>query len=76
MVRKMPYVQKVRASAGAIIGAIDKRKSTTNGTTVGENEISPFHSELDTEDQRKCLVCDNCKQKYSRVLGSQHSSDK
>ena len=64
-------------SSGSCQLVLSKRKkNTTNGGTVGEKEISPFHGALDTEDQRKCLVCDNCKQKYSRVVGSEHSSDK
>lgn len=69
MVRKMPYLQKVRVSA--IFDVIDKRKkNTTNGRTEEEKEISLFHSELNPEDQRNCLVCDNCEQKFFRVIGS------
>ena len=48
-------------------------KNTTNGRREGEKENSLLHSELNPEDQRKCLVCDDCKQKLFRVVGSSHS---
>ena len=69
-VRKMPYLQNVFLP---FLVLSTRDKNTTDGRTEGEKEILLLHSELNPEDQRKCLVCDDGKQKLFRVVGSSHS---